>query len=175
MFTNLRTTAVALVCALTLLAGTASAAFAQPNNQAGLINVNIEDLIVQVPVSVAVPIGVALNACGVNILAIQEGDNNCTATNNSIALSRAVADAALGMDGGNGGGGGNNQAGLVNVNVEEVILQIPVSVALPIGVAANVCGVNVASLQQGDNNCDAENTSVALSRALARAILEQNQ
>ena len=78
------------------------------------------------------------------------------------------------MDGGNGGGA-NNQAGLVNVNIEDLTLQIPVSIAVPVGIAANVCGVNVASLQQGDNNCDAENTSVALSRALARAIFEQNQ
>jgi len=174
MFANLRTTAVALVCALTLLAGTASAAFAQPNNQTGLINVNLEDVLVQAPVSVAVPIGVALNACGINILALQEGDNNCTATNNSFALSRAVADAALGMDGGNGGGA-NNQTGLVNVNITDLTLQIPVSVALPIGIAANVCGVNVASGQLADNECDAENTSEAMSNALARAIFEQNQ
>ena len=176
MFTNLRITAVALVCALTLLAGTASAAFAQPNNdQTGLINVNLQEVTIQIPVSVAVPIGVALNACGINILALQEGDNNCTAENVSIALSQAIAEAMLGTGNGNGGGAQNNQNGLVNVNVQEVLLQVPVSVAVPVGIAANVCGVNVASLQQGDNNCDAKNASVALTQAVARAIFEQNQ
>ena len=171
---RVRITAAALLCSLTLLAGTASAAFAQPNNQTGLINVNIEDVIVQVPVSVAVPIGIAANVCGVNVLSIQQGDNNCTATNNSFALSKAVADAALGMDGGNGGGGGNNQTGLINVNLEDLALAVPVSVAVPIGVAANVCNVSVIELEEtGDTACTAENTSTALSKEVARHLVDQ--
>src|SRR5215213_1129501 len=94
---RMRTTAAALLCSLTLLVGTASAAFAQPNNnQSGLVNVNLQDLQLVVPVSVAVPVGVALNACGINILALQQADNECTATNNSMAVSQAVADAMLG-------------------------------------------------------------------------------
>ena len=173
---SIRTAVGAVVCGLALLAATASSAFAQPTNQqAGLINVNLEDVILEAPVAVAVPIGVALNVCGVNLLAVQQGDNTCDAVSNSQALSLAFANAVLGTGGGpGGGGGGGGQAGLVNVNVEDVIVQIPVAVAVPIGIAANVCGVNVLSLQQGDNTCDAEATSRALSAAFARALLDAN-
>jgi hypothetical protein len=66
----------------------------------------------------------------------------------------------------------NDQNGLVNVNLQGLSLAIPVSVALPIGVAANVCDVSVLSIQEqtGPATCDAKNTSTALSNAIARAI-----
>ena len=173
---RIRTSVAAAVCAVALLAGTATAAFAQPNNeQSGLVNVNVQDLALQIPVSVALPIGLAANVCGVNVLSLQEGDNTCTATSNSFALSKAVADAMLGTGGGNGNGGAQNQqSGLINVNVQDVIIQVPVSVAAPIGVAANVCGVNVLSLQVGDNTCDAQTTTEAFSQSLAQALLDAN-
>jgi hypothetical protein len=170
---SIRATVAALACAVALLIGTASTAFAQNNRQNGLINVNLQDVAVQVPVAVAVPISVAANVCDVSILSLREsGDTTCTAESSSMALSRAIADAVLGTDtGGNGGGPQNEQSGLINVNVQELAVQIPVSVALPISAAANVCGVSVLSLREsGDTTCDATSTSNAMSKALARAI-----
>jgi len=170
---QIRASVVAAVCAVALLAGTASSAFAQPKNeQSGLVNVNIQDLGLQIPVSVALPIGLAANVCGLNVLAIQEAGNACTATTNSLALSQAVADAMIGTGG--GGGPQNQQSGLVNVNVQDVIIQVPLSVAAPIGVAANVCGVNVLAIQQAGNECDAEATTQGFSQSLARALLGAN-
>jgi hypothetical protein len=175
---SIRATVAALACAVALLVGTAGPAVAQDNQQNGLINVNLQDVAVQVPVSVAVPISVAANVCDVSILSLRlSGDTTCTAESSSMALSRAVADAVLGTDTpGNGGGPQNEQSGLINVNVQEVAVQIPASVALPISAAANVCGVSVASLREsGDTTCEATSTSNALSRALARAIFQANR
>jgi hypothetical protein len=63
---------------------------------------------------------------------------------------------------------------LVNVNVQGLALAVPVSVALPIGVAANVCGINASVLavsnQVGGATCTATSTSNALSQAIASAM-----
>lgn len=72
------------------------------------------------------------------------------------------------------------QAGLVNVNIGDVavdiadvldvdVSQVPVTVQVPIGIAANVCNVaaNVLAAdirQTGDATCDAETTSTGLIR-----------
>ena len=173
--TSIRASLAALVCAVTLIGGTAATAVAQTNEQNGLINVNLQDVAVQIPASVAVPISVAANVCDVSVLSLRRsGDTTCTAESVSLALSRAIADATLGTDTpGNGGGPQNDQAGLINVNLQDVAIQIPVSVALPISAAANVCNVSVLSLREsGDTTCTAESASVALSRALARAIFQ---
>jgi len=73
------------------------------------------------------------------------------------------------------------QAGLVNVSLGDVrpeiaknlnvdVSQIPVTVHVPVGVAANVCGVaaNVLGQQggQGGSTCTAKNTSTALNQAV---------
>jgi hypothetical protein len=105
--------------------GLASPAAAQPE-QNGLINVNISDLDVQVP------IGVAANICDVSVavlaqLALDEAAP-CTAAAEPMAITPA------------GNGGSPRQEGLVNVNVSDITVQIPV------GVAANVCDVSVAAL-----------------------------
>jgi len=174
---TIRNWVIALGCGLTLLIGTASTTLAQPrNDQSGLINVNLQDVVVQIPVSIALPIGVAANVCNVSVIELDEtGDTACTAENNSIGVSRAVADAVLGTSGGNGGGARNNQSGLVNVNIQELALQVPASLAVPVGIAANVCNVSVIELREtGATECDATNTSRALSNALARAILAAN-
>lgn len=100
-------------------------------NEAGdsLVNVQISD------VTVALPISIAANVCDVNINVLAEqldaGDATCTATAESIATP--------GTD-----GRGGNQAGdsLVNVQVDDL------TVLLPIGIAANVCDVSVAVLAQ---------------------------
>jgi hypothetical protein len=64
------------------------------------------------------------------------------------------------------------QEGLVNVNVTDV----GVVVQVPIGIAANVCGVNAAVLAEqlpGDVECDADAQSAADSRQLMRLAEEQ--
>ena len=111
-------------------------------NQAGdsLVNVQVSD------VTIAVPISVAANICdvNVNVLAgqLDAGDATCTATAESIATP-------------DGGGVGGNRAGdsLVNVQVDDL------TVLLPIAVAANVCDVNVnvlaEQLRLGEAACDA--------------------
>ena len=121
-------------------AGSASA-----GNKAGdsLVNVQISD------VTILVPIAIAANLCdiNVNILAAQvdAGDTTCTAT--------AESAASPGPNGGNGGGG--NQAGnsLVNVQLDDIF------VAIPIALAANVCDVNVnvlaVQLRTGAATCNA--------------------
>jgi hypothetical protein len=119
---------IPLLVAMVMLIGSASPAAAQPPQQSGLINVNLEDITVQVPVSVAA------NVCGVNVAVLavntaQGNDVQCTATSMAGADATASRDAAP-----------NTQEGLVNVNVEDVTVQIPVALA------ANVCGLNVAAL-----------------------------
>ncbi len=91
---SVRASVLALICAVTLLAGTATSAVAQTNDQDGLINVNLQNLNLQAPVSVAVPVGIAANVCDVNVLTIRENNvTECDAENTSKALSRAVARA----------------------------------------------------------------------------------
>lgn len=82
------------------------------------------------------------------------------------------------------------QEGLVNVNLGDVVLQeiasdinvdvsqIPVTVQVPVGVAANVCGVNANVLAEqkkaGDATCDATSTSQALNQVVQRQIKDQS-
>lgn len=88
----------------------------------------------------------------------------------------------------NQGGGGNNsdQGGLVNVSLGDVVLQqiaqdinvnvseIPVTVQVPIGVAATVCGVQANVLAQqnqaGDAACEATSSSQALTQVVQRQM-----
>jgi hypothetical protein len=100
-----------------------------------------------------VPIGIAANVCGVaaNILAqnLSNGPATCT----------AMAGATATRTGGGGGGGPTNQQGLVNLNIANNTIQIPVAVA------ANICGVAVNLLAQqlsnGGATCDAVGNSTA--------------
>jgi hypothetical protein len=132
------------VCSFGLLvAGPASA----QTQQDGLVNVNVQD------VTILVPIAIAANICDVNanVLARQEraGGANCEATAESVATP------------GTGGNGGRpvNQQGLVNVNVADLVIQLPVAVA------ANVCDVNVnvlaEQLRLGGATCDAVGEATA--------------
>ena len=82
------------------------------------------------------------------------------------------------------------QEGLVNVNLGDVVLeeiasdinvdvsQIPVTVQVPVGVAANVCGVNANVLAEqkkaGDATCDATSTSQALNQVVQRQMKDQS-
>src|SRR2546423_13187450 len=133
---GLRIRLAALVAAALLpLLAAGGMSYAQPGgNQAGdsLVNVQISDVLVQVP------IGVAANLCDVNVnaLASQTGSGSptCTATAESIATPGQ----------GQGGGGGGNQAGnsLVNVPISGLTIQIPIALA------ANICDVNGNILAQ---------------------------
>ncbi len=166
--------AASALCGLALSAAS-TPALAASNQQSGLVNVNLQGVTVQAPVSVAVPVGVAADVCNINaaVLAQQAnlGQARCTAVSDSTALNQAVAQS---MAGGSGGGASNQQSGLVNVNVQNLTLQAPVSVAVPVGVAANVCNVDAAVLaaqaNAGATSCTANSTSTALNQAIARSI-----
>jgi hypothetical protein len=133
----------------TVAALAACLAFAVPasaqTQQEGLVNVNLEDI------DVGIPVAVAANVCdvGVNVLAEQigTGDTACT------------ADAESGAVFGPGGNNGAKQDGLVNVNVSDVVVKVPVSVA------ANICDLDVNVLAQsrefGRTTCDAAASSEA--------------
>ena len=56
-------------------------------------------------------------------------------------------------------------------------LNVPVTVQVPVGVAANVCGVSAAVLGQsgGAAQCDATTGSQALASAVNRQLLEQKR
>lgn len=132
--------AVVFALSALLVLAFAGPASAQPQ-QEGLVNVNVSDVTIQVPIAVAA------NICdvNVNVLArqIRTGGAECT--------SDAESGATIEWPPGNGNG--PQQEGLVNVNVSGVIVQ------LPIGIAANVCDVNANVLAEqlriGEATCDA--------------------
>ena len=105
----------------------ASTAAAQPVTQQGLVNVNLTDVTVQVP------IGIAANICDVNV-GVLVGELRDDAAN---CEALGGADATVERD---SSGGPVTQNGLVNVNADDVAVQVP------IGIAANICDVNVAVL-----------------------------
>ncbi len=78
-----------------------------------------------------------------------------------------------------------NANNLVNVNISNVandiaenlsidVSQVPVTVQVPVGVAANVCDVEANVLAQGGGDapaeCEAQNTSEALNQAVQRQV-----
>jgi hypothetical protein len=87
--------------------------------------------------------------------------------------------------GGGGGGGGTSIPTLVNVNLQNVLNDlsvslnvnrdnIPVTAQVPINVAASVCGVSVdalaASIANGQASCTATTTTPALTQAVQQQI-----
>jgi len=130
------------ITAVAALAVTGAAAPAEAQvTQEGLVNVSITDTNIQVP------IGVAANVCGVtaNVLAsaTQTDPVDCAATGTGDAYRQRGGD-----------GGPTSQSGLVNINLDDTNVQ------LPIAVAANVCGiaVNVLANQTSTDpvDCDAQ-------------------
>jgi multisubunit Na+/H+ antiporter MnhB subunit len=114
--------------------------------QDGLVNVALTDTTIQVPVAVAANIcGVAVNVLAAGSL---QGPVDCDAAGVSQATR---AD--------HGGGDNTRQSGLINVSATDTVVQIPV------GIAANVCGV-AANVLAGPNiqfpvECTAEGVSIA--------------
>jgi hypothetical protein len=140
---KVRLTLAMLVAAVTCVGAASSATAA---NQSGLVNVAVVDNTVQIP------IGVAANVCGVavNVLASATAvaPVDCTAVSGAQATST-----------GNGGGGGGNQQGLVNLYVADNTVQVP------IGIAANICGIAANVLATGTlvgpASCDAMGNATA--------------
>jgi hypothetical protein len=103
-----------LLIAAAVLTAAASPAVAQVNTSGGLVNVSVQnvDILknflnndqiallngVQVPVTVAVPIGVAANVCGVSAAVIGKSTSDpvCTARNGTKALANSFAAQKLG-------------------------------------------------------------------------------
>jgi hypothetical protein len=125
-------------------------AFAAPadaaTRQNGLINVALTDTTVQVPIAVAA------NVCGVGVgvlsAALVQGPVDCSALGGANATT---------VD--NGGNDNTNQSGLVNVSATDTTVQVPV------GIAANICGV-AASVLAGPHiafpvQCTATGVSIA--------------
>ena len=147
MLTTPRARFAALVATGAMSLGAAGAAEAQ-TQQNGLVNVDLSGNTVQVPVAVAA------NICGVqaNVLAVGNFGGN------AVCESASRSDA---NDGGGGDGGGTNQDGLINVAITDNTIQVP------IGIAANVCGVqaNVIAANNFGGNAVCDSTSRSNARS----------
>jgi hypothetical protein len=134
------------VATFSLLAlGAATGTAAAQTTQSGLVNVSLTDPNVQVPV------GVAAAVCGVqaNVIAADAFGGN------------ALCDATSRVDADHGGSGGGNttQEGLVNVSLTDTNVQVPV------GVAADVCGISANVLAAGTFGGNAVCTSATRAQA----------
>ena len=136
------------IAALSLAGFTLSAGSVSANHisQDGLVNVAASDVNVQIPISAAA------NICGVgvNVLATAANLGDVECDTEGVALAENDSD----------NGGHTRQRGLVNVALDGVNVQVPVTVA------AAVCGVSVGVLSQaanfGDVDCTALSESVAV-------------
>jgi hypothetical protein len=122
---------------------------APPVDQEGLVNLNLTGVTVQLPIALAADVCDVEVAVLVNELS--DGSAPCTASSNSDAVVTTED------------GGPVAQDGLVNVNLTDVVVQVPISIA------ANVCDVSVAvltsTLQDAASPCDATATAEAITPA----------
>ena len=129
--------------ALALAVG-ASSASAQAPDQEGLVNVNVSGVWIQAPISVAA------NICDVNVIVLGrqlDRPAECEVDAESDAVSIGHEEPP------------DEQNGLVNVNISDVVVQLPITVA------ANVCDVNVdvlAAQIDSPSECDADADSDAV-------------
>jgi hypothetical protein len=136
-----KTFLVLLTAALMALSFTVTPASAA--RQSGLVNINLEDNVVQIPVALAA------NICDVEVAVLV---NRLRDTGSSVCNAEAFSGATVTpRDGGNGS---TRQDGLINVNIEDNTVQIPIAAA------ANVCDVTVAVLvgailEDDATQCDA--------------------
>ena len=128
-----------------LIAGTMSLGAASPaaaqTTQTGLVNVNVEDVTVQVPIAVAA------NICDVTVAVLVSDLRDGSAVCEAFAESEGTVTPAE-------PGGPTFQEGLINVNISGVTIQVPIAVA------ANLCDITVAVLatdllEDGEATCDA--------------------
>lgn len=128
-----------------LIAGTmslAAPAAAQPTTQTGLVNINVQDVTVQVPIAIAA------NVCDVTVAVLVSDLRDGSAVCDAFAESDATVTPAP------PGGGPVVQEGLINVNISGVTIQVPIAVA------ANLCDLTVAILatdilEDGEATCNA--------------------
>ncbi|MGH2657875.1 MAG: hypothetical protein ACRDIZ_14485 [Actinomycetota bacterium] len=130
-----------MLIAGTMSLGAAAPAAAQPTVQRGLVNVNVEDVTIQVPIAVAA------NICDVTVAVLVSDLRDGSAVCDAFAESDATVTPAE-------PGGPTFQEGLINVNISGVTIQVPITVA------ANLCDVTVAILatdllEDGEATCDA--------------------
>jgi hypothetical protein len=148
MTQTLKAPLISLALAVAMMFAVAMPASAQPVNQDGLVNVNIGDVTVQVPVAIAA------NICGVavNVLAefVADGNVDCEAVAESEARSNRRAQ-----------NGPVNQEGLINLNLGAMTVPVPVAVA------ANICDLAVNVIAQAE--IDGETTCEALAESGAQA------
>ena len=133
-----------------------------PVEQDGLVNVNITDLVVQVPVSLAA------NVCDITVAALVGTTEDTAAPCDAAGAAEALtvveppAEQAAPVD----------QEGLVNVNLTGATVQVPLALA------ANVCDVTVAvlvsELDDGSAPCDASADSGAMLTAPEGGPVEQD-
>jgi hypothetical protein len=113
-----------LVVAVTLAAFGATVSPAA--QQQGLVNINVEDNVVQVPVAIAA------NICDVTVgVLVSDLRDNGSATCDALATSGATVTPRTDT------GPPTRQEGLINVNLENNTVQIPIAAAV------NVCDVDV--------------------------------
>jgi hypothetical protein len=135
----------ALFASSVLALGVAAAPASAQTTQNGLVNVAVVNNTVQVPIAVAA------NVCGLQVgvlaTALQQGPVTCTANGTATATAPAA------------GAGGTNQQGLVNLAITDNTIQVPV------GIAANICGVQAGvlanQLRQGAAHCNAQGNATA--------------
>lgn len=130
-----------MLVAGTLSLGAAAPAAAQPTVQNGLVNVNAGDVTVQVPIAIAA------NICDVTVAVLVSDLRDGSAVCDAFAESDATVTPAE-------PGGPVFQEGLINVNIGDVTVQVPIAAA------ANICDVTVAILasdllDDGEASCDA--------------------
>lgn len=134
---------VSLIAAMFMVAAMAIAPATAAPRQNGLVNLNLSGNTVQIPVAIAA------NVCDLNVAAILAGirDDGDTACNGEAS---AFPEATMSR-----GGGNVRQNGLINVNISDNIIQVPIAAAL------NICDVNVAILlaailDEGATGCTAD-------------------
>lgn len=146
MTTLIKRTAAAAAFSTLGLGLAASPIGAAPVTQEGLVNVNLTDVVVQIPVALAA------NVCDVNVAVLVNELTDGSAPCDASADPSAVVETQ--------DGGPVTQSGLVNVNVTDLVVQVPVAIA------ANVCDVNVGvlvgDLRDGAAACDATSTPDAI-------------
>jgi len=116
---KIRLLLAALVAGVSMFAGTTTAT---AQHQSGLVNVAIVDNTVQIP------IGIAANVCGVAVNILSSATTTAPVDCTAVAGAQAVST-------GGGGSSGGSQTGLINLYVANNTIQVP------IGIAANICGV----------------------------------
>ena len=67
----------------------------------------------------------------------------------------------------------NNDVDVLNNLLNNNQVAVPVNVQVPVGIAANVCGISVLAARQLDGPCTAKNASGALGQAVSKQILKR--